>query len=392
MMSNLLRSIQTRTSLGWLQLWRDKPRLVVAVAGIAFADILIFMQFGFRQALYDTNTMFQRRLNADIVLISPQARELTRLFTFPRRRLYQALDIPGVAEVQALYVNFLDWRNPQTHKKAPLLVIGQDPVRPAFDIPGISEQLEKIKLPDRVLFDQAARGTYQEVVTRFEAGETVTAEIDRRTVTVAGLFKMGASFAVDGTLITSDQTFLALFPKREPGTVSMGIIQVKPGIDPLAVTIALRNYLPDDVMVLTHDEYITFELNYLQQRTPIGFVFGLGSAMGFIVGVVIVYQILSTDVNDHMVEYATFKAMGYRNTYLLGVIFEEAIVLAVLGFMPGLGASLGLYGLARKATALPMFMPLTRVIWVFVLTVMMCGLSGAIASRRLQAADPADIF
>ena len=391
-MSNLLRSIQTRTSLGWLQLWRDKPRLVVAVAGIAFADILIFMQFGFRQALYDTNTMFQRRLNADIVLISPQARELTRLFTFPRRRLYQALDIPGVAEVQALYVNFLDWRNPQTHKKAPLLVIGQDPVRPAFDIPGISEQLEKIKLPDRVLFDQAARGTYQEVVTRFEAGETVTAEIDRRTVTVAGLFKMGASFAVDGTLITSDQTFLALFPKREPGTVSMGIIQVKPGIDPLAVTIALRNYLPDDVMVLTHDEYITFELNYLQQRTPIGFVFGLGSAMGFIVGVVIVYQILSTDVNDHMVEYATFKAMGYRNTYLLGVIFEEAIVLAVLGFMPGLGASLGLYGLARKATALPMFMPLTRVIWVFVLTVMMCGLSGAIASRRLQAADPADIF
>jgi putative ABC transport system permease protein len=114
--------------------------------------------------------------------------------------------------------------------------------------------------------------------------------------------------------------------------------------------------------------------------------------MGFMVGVIIVYQVLSTDVNDHMAEYATFKAMGYGNGYLLTVVFEEAVILAVLGFIPGMAVSLGLYHLTRNATNLPMYMTLARATFVLVLTIVMCMISGAIATRKLQAADPADIF
>ena len=114
--------------------------------------------------------------------------------------------------------------------------------------------------------------------------------------------------------------------------------------------------------------------------------------MGFVVGVVIVYQVLSTDVNAHLAEYATFKAMGYRNSYLLGVVFEEAIILAALGFVPSVAIALGLYRLTAAATALPLSLPVARALWVLVLTIVMCGLSGAIATRRLQSADPADIF
>ena len=150
--------------------------------------------------------------------------------------------------------------------------------------------------------------------------------------------------------------------------------------------------LPDDVMVLTHDGYIDFELNEIQANSPIGFVFGLGTTMGFIVGVVIVYQVLSTDVNSHLAEYATFKAMGYRNSYLLGVVFEEALILSFLGFFPSLAIALGAYSLTATATALPIAMPVSRTFVVFLLTLVMCNVSGAIATRRLQAADPADIF
>ena len=389
---NLLASLKRRTPLGWLQLKRDRPRLLTAIAGIAFADILIFMQFGFMDALFRTNTQYPRALLADIVLISTQADNLANLRTFPRRRLYQALDVPGVASVDSLYVGSVDWRNPSTRDKASMMILGHDPSQPVFDLPTVNQQLDRIKLPDTVLFDRAARGDYQTLIAQLEQGQSVDTEIGRRTVTIDGLFQVGASFADDGALIVSDTTFLHLFPKRDAGTISMGLIELKPEVEPLQVRTVLETHLPDDVRVFTNQEYVDFELNYIKTATAISFVFTLGSAMGFVVGVVIVYQVLSTDVNDHLAEYATFKAMGYRTQYLLGVVFEEAVILSLLGFLPGVAVALGLYQLTAAATALPLAMPVGRALWVLVLTILMCGLSGTIATRKLQSADPADIY
>jgi putative ABC transport system permease protein len=107
---------------------------------------------------------------------------------------------------------------------------------------------------------------------------------------------------------------------------------------------------------------------------------------------VIVYQILYTDVSDHLAEYATLKAMGYKSRFLYSVVLQEAFILAVLGFIPGFALCLGLYKLVRDGTALPMFMTWDRIITVFFLTLIMCIVSGVIAMRRVQAADPADIF
>lgn len=388
----LIKQLQQRTPLGWLQLKHDKVRLLTALSGIAFADILIFMQLGFKQALYTTNTQYPRSLRGDIVITSELATNFNQLYTFPRQRLYQAMNIPEVESAEAVYIGSLDWRNPQTKKKTSMMVIGFDPDQPAFDLPQVNSQLDKVKLPDTVLFDRASRGEYQEVVAQLAAGKTVTTEIERNTITIGGLFKVGASFENDGALITSDQNFLRLFPKKQPGTVSLGVINLKPGSDPENVRASLNTYLPKDIRAFTYQEYIDAELNYIKTTKPIGFIFILGTAMGFIVGIVIVYQILSTDVNDHMAEYATFKAMGYRNSYLLGVVFEEAIILAVIGFVPSVAIASGLYRLTAMATALPIVMPLARAVLVLVLTIIMCGISGAIATRKLQSADPADIF
>ena len=391
-MVNFLKALKDRTPLGLKQLRHDKMRLLTAIAGITFADVLIFLQLGFSDALYKSNTQYPRILATDIVLISTQATNFSQLRTFPRSRLYQARDIPGVVEADALYIGSIQWRNPDTREKTSMLVVGQNPYRPAFDLPEVNQQLEALKLPESVLFDQAARGDYTEMIAQISQGQPVSTEVGLNTVDVVGLFEVGASFADDGALITSDQNFLRLFPRRDAGAVSLGLIQLAPEADAEQVRAELAERLPPDVLVLTSEGYLEFELNEIQSESPVGFVFGIGTAMGFIVGVVIVYQVLSTDVNSHLAEYATFRAMGYRNSYLLGVVFEEALILSVMGFIPSLGLAIGVYQLAAGATALPIAMPVSRAIYVLIATFVMCGASGAIATRRLQAADPADIF
>lgn len=393
-MMRLIKELQRRTPLGWLQLNHSRSRLLVAVSGIAFADVLIFMQLGFQNALYDSNTTLNRALLADIVLTSPQSRNMQNISTFSHRRIFQAADIPGVKSVQSMYVGLVTWKNPQTRRKTSVQAIAFNPEQPALDIPEINSQLDKIKLPDHFLFDRGARGDYDQVFSQIDAGKIISTEIDKRTIHVSGLFTLGASFGADGTLISSDQNFLRIFPKRKAGIINIGLIYIQPGYESEQVATALKSHFANnqDVKVMTREEFIKFEEAYWQKESPIGFIFSIGVGMGFIVGVILVYQVLSTDVNSHLKEYATFKAMGYQNSYLLGVIFEEAIILAVLGFIPGFIVPLGLYQLTRNATNLPIYMTLGRALFVFILTIIMCIISGTIATSKLQSADPADMF
>ncbi|MEM9215275.1 MAG: ABC transporter permease DevC [Cyanobacteria bacterium P01_F01_bin.150] len=391
-MTQSLGQLRRRTPLGWLQLKREKGRLAVALAGIAFADVLMFMQLGFQNSLYDSNTQVNRAMLADIVLVSPKALNFQNLSTFSRRRLLQAMDVPGVASADALYVSNLTWKNPQTRLNATIQVLVINLDQPAFELEEVNQQLDQLKIPDWGLFDRMARGDYDEVLALVEQGQTVTAEAEGRTLTIAGLFELGASFGADANLITSDQTFLRLFPRRDAASVSLGLLYLEPDADADEVALALSQHLPEDVRVLTAEGFVAAEENYWRISSPVGYIFGLGTAMAFVVGVVVVYQVLSTDVNAHLKEYATFKAMGYHNGYLLGVVFEEAIILAFLGFIPGVILPVGLYAVAANVTALPIYMTTSRALMVFMLTVVMCIMSGAIATRKLQSADPADMF
>jgi len=378
--------------LAWLQISRERSRLLVAMAGIAFADMLMFIQLGFQTALYDSNTRLHQTINADLVLISPQGRNIVNLSTFPRRRLYQTLNFPGVASAEPLYTDFVDWKNPQTHKKTSILLIGFNPEKSAFLIPEVQQNLEQLKLPDVVLFDRGSRGDYTKTLTDVEQGKTVVTEIRERKINIKGLFPSGASFAADGNVMTSDLNFHRILTSRKQSQVSAGLIKLKPGVDPQQMAQTLKLSLPNDVKVLTKQEFVDFEKQYWSENTSIGFIFSLGTAIGFVVGVVIVYQILSSDVAEHTAEYATLKAMGYRNSYLLLVVFQEAFILALLGFLPGSGIAFGLYALTRNATNLPLFMTVSRELTVLILTLLMCTVSGAIATQKLRTCDPADIF
>ncbi|MCU0551781.1 MAG: ABC transporter permease DevC [Leptolyngbya sp. Prado105] len=381
-----------RIPLAWKQLTRQRGRFLIAVLGIAFAVILMLMQLGFQDALYDSNTRLHQLLKADLVLISPSARNLTTLQTFSRRRLFQAANHPAVKIAEALYIRPGLWKNPQTKEETAILVIGYNPAQPAFDLPEVNRNLSVLRFPDTLVFDRASRGNYREAIMQIAQGNPVTTELEGRQINLRGLYKVGASFGPDGSVMTSDQNFLRIFFRTQAGEVSLGRILLQSIADVATVAQELKAQLSSDVRVLTKAEFIQFEANFWRRNTAIGFIFSLGVGMGFIVGIIIVYQILYSDVNDHLSEYATLKAMGYRNRYLLRVVFEEALILSVSGFIPGHLISIGLYRLTQNATNLPLEMTLVRMVQVLSLTIAMCLISGAIAIRKLQSADPADIF
>lgn len=380
-----------KTPLAWLQVTREKTRLVVALAGIAFADLLMFIQMGFEGALYDAAVTPHRNLQADLVLINPQLQTLFSVKSFSRERLYQALSYEGVDSVSPLYIATGQWRNPETRLDRAILVWGVDPAIPAFKFPEVNQNLDHLKLLNQILFDRAGRPEYGAIAETFKKTGTVETELNDKAVSVKGLFTNGASFAADGNVITSDSTFLQLFP-RQPSQIDIGLIVLKPGTNVEKVRSQLAAGLSNDVKVLTLEGFAELEKAYWASGSGIGFIFGLGVGVGFIVGIVIVYQILYSDVSEHLPEYATLKAMGYSDRYLLGVLTQEALLLAILGYMPGFILSFGLYQVAYAATLLPIAMTLERAGSVLVLTIIMCSFSGAIAMQKLRSADPADVF
>ena len=381
-----------RIPLAWLLLTRQPVRLAVALAGIAFAGILMFMQLGFRDGLFDASVTIHRLFDTDLVLISPRSSSSVSMAGFPRRRLVQAMADPGVEGITPVHWNLLLWRNPDTKATRSILTLGFEPADPLFTDPSLAPKAKLLQDRGRVLFDELSRPEFGPVAEWFRGGRTVESEINGKKVRVAGLVGLGTSFGADGNLLTSQETYLQLLPNTPPGSIEVGLIRLRAGADADEVVERLKRDLPDDVSVLTKTGFIAFEQNYWRSSTSIGFIFTLGAAMGFVVGCVIVYQILYSDVSDHLPEYATLMAMGYRLPTLLGVVAREGILLAVFGYLPAYAAGQGLYLLVRNATQLPVSMNLTRALTVFIMILVMCMGSATLAMRRLGDADPAEIF
>lgn len=385
--------------LAWLQLIHYRIRFLATLAGIAFVVVLLFMQLGFQEALFESSVQVHHALQGDLFLISPQYKSLTSQQSFPRTRLYQALSIEGVESVSPIYFGFGKLRNIADGQKFSIFVFGIDPGKSIFKLPEVNQNLDQLKLPDVVLFDRNSRSEFGPIAEEFEQGESVYIEIaEFNEITVAkrfevcGLFSIGPSFGVDGNLIASHSTFLRAFTDRRPEEIDLGLVKLKPGYDPKQVREDLVAYLPKDVKILTFDEFVTLEKRYWDLRTPVGFVFRMMVVMGFIVGIGISYQVLYTNVSSHIVEYATLKAIGFANRRLSSTVLQQAFVLSFLGYIPGIIIAFGLYDIAHEATQLPIIMTFSKGFIVLLSITLMCTVSGILAIQKLQAADPADIF
>ena len=378
--------------LAWLLLSRQPLRLLVAVAGISFAGILMFMQLGFRDGLFDASVTVHRLLDADLVLISPRSKSSISMSGFPKRRLIQALAQKEVLSVAPVNLNYLLWRNPENLKTRSILALGFNPEDSLLIDEKFKAKAKSLKNPGRVLFDTLSRPEFGPIEDWYNDGRSVETEVAGKRVKVEGLVELGPSFGADGNLITSRETFLRLLAGNPKGSIEIGLIKLSAESDHQFIKNILNKSLPNDVRVLTKREFIDFEKNYWRDSTAIGFIFSLGALMGFVVGCVVVYQILYSDVSDHLPEYATLMAMGYRLKSLLFVVAREGFLLALFGYIPAYLSGQILYAVIRDSTKLPISMDSSKAVLIFVLILIMCMGSAAIAMRKLVDADPAEIF
>ena len=378
--------------VAWCQLSHSRVKLAVAAAGVVVAVMLMLVQLGIRQGAMDNSVAVARRVTADLVVVSPRTKTIFASAQFPRRLLYRLGSHTEVAAISDMYMGQGRLRNPWNKLEFPVSLYGLDPGSAMMNLPGIEKYESQLNDIDRVLFDGLSRKNYGPVRQYLQDHDTLDVEVNFRKVRIVDSIEVGISINTDGNLFTSNANFLRLFPDRNPGAVDLGLIRLKPGADLLAVKKSLQPYLGKEAKLLTRQELIDAETVFIRENAPIDFIFGMGAAIGFFIGFVVVYQILYTEVTNHLPQYATLKAMGFSDRYLLFVVLNQSIILAMLGYFPGFVLALGLYRIATKAIQMQFSMTVERAVFVFLLTVIMCGFSAMIAIRKVRTADPADVF
>lgn len=378
--------------LAWRQLRAERSRLASAMAGVMFAAVLVFMQLGFRSALFDSATALLGAMRAEIFLMHPLTTASFRPEPLPRIRAHQALALPEVAQAVPVYLAQTTWRNPEDGSRRAIQLVGFDVQAGAMNFEGLEAVAPALRRIDAVGFDDRSRPEFGDVTRLLAEHGTIEVQVGNRMVEVVGTVSIGPSFGADGNLVMNEVNFRRIVRERQASNTDLVAIRLRPGTDVAAAQARLRAILPPDVVVLTQAQLVAHERGYWENATPIGFIFAFGSVMGLIVGMVIVYQILFSDIANHLREYATLKAIGYSNGYLARVVMAAALILALIGFIPGAALSIWLYDMVGGATFLPLAMTMERATTVFLLIFGMCALAGLLAMRKLRDASPADMF
>lgn len=397
---NPLQRLTTKLSLAdlplaWLQLKRQPIRYLVAVTGIGFAALLMYMQLGFQSGLLTSATTFYEALDADLVLISPATLNSGNFQQFPQSLLFQALGTKGVNEIVPLYVANVNVQRLGGVKPTSLRLIGYDPESRVLNLPEVIEQRSQLKTPGYVLFDTLGNrntGPIGQAVKDNGYQELILSDFSKTFRTV-GLFRLGSTFAADSNIISSDSTAIQLaFRQINTGEISLGLIRLDKEASSKEIQAFLRTSYGQELQVLTKDELIEQERDYWNTASSFGVIFGFGTIMGLLVGGVVVYQVLYTDVSDHLKEYATLKAMGFNDGFILTIVIQEAILLGVSSFIPATLVSTGMYAFLTAASGIKIEMTADKTGLVGALTLGVCAASAAIAIRKLRDADPASVF
>lgn len=390
-MNHLLQWLFGRLPIGWLQLTHKRSRFIAALSGVAFANVLVFVQLGIMNSMATATLRPYEFFTADIMISAADANAMSDGGNVARQWLLQALADPDVMAGMGLFVTNVPWDRGE--KDISLTTFGIDPGQPAFLSPEIAADIAFLQVRDVAILDRMARGLSQDEAAGIRPQTPLSFETQSRTLTALTTFAGGGGFGGDGYMMVSDQTFLSLFPSRSSSAPKHILLQLTPGADVAVVAGRLRALISDKTLrIRSYADAAQEDLSYQQTRRPTGVIFGFGVLIGVLVGLVIVYQVLSADVADHLREYATFKAMGYGPRFFLGIVVEEALVLGLLGFLPGLAVGTAILMVMGKVTTLPLAMTPSMAVTVFVGTVVFSVLSGVIATRRLAAADPADLF
>ncbi len=372
--------------LAWKNVIHKKVRTVVAVAGVAFSILMIFLQLGFFGSVENTAKSVFDQFKFDLVMISPNYRWIAETSHFPKSRIYQGEALDEVRKIEPIFTEYSKWKNAETGMLSKLLVFGFDPRGYPFKNSEIKKNLSEIQKPDTLLIDRLSLPAFGPKDIGLKT------EIENRKISIGGQFTWGIGFSADGAVVMSDQNFLRLFPKKSLNNIGLALVTLQDGVSLERGKKILIETFPTDVDVYTRTEIGEKEFDFWLKVTATGPMFGAGVIITFLVGMVVLYQILSTEIMDNIKEYATLKAMGYKNAYFTQTVLKHGALIAILGYLPALGLSFFLYDVTRAATNLPIYMTETRALFVFILSVLMCSISGYLSLGKIRLADPGELF
>jgi putative ABC transport system permease protein len=384
-----------RIPLALYNLAQNRLRTAVAIAGVTFALIMIFLQLAFVGAADATAHLQYGRMDFDVLLVSSEYVELNRPNRFSCRRLAQAEAHPAVRSAVPLYVGYNAWRNmyegeEKSIRSWPIMILAYRPSDHVLNDAEAEQAADRLKLLDTVLIDRNSRSYFGPQVQA--DGQPVEAELGGCRIKIVGQVTIGTGFGANGLLLMSERTFADIFKGLSLDSTSLGLVKLKDGADAEQTVADLRAALPDDVHVYTRAAILERERQFWNKQTSVGTIFNFGVLVALIVGVVFSYQVISSDIGNRLAEYATLKAIGNTNRYVSQIVLQQSLFLAVLGYVPALLISLGLYALTASQAHIPMDMTWPRMLGVFVLAVTMCSLSGLLALRKVWGADPAELY
>jgi putative ABC transport system permease protein len=375
-----------KVPLAWRILTYDKRRSALALIGIFMAILLVFVELGFFYAVPRGGLLLYDNMRFDLLLASNEYEFQAQPGSFPLSQLDRIRTAPQVQSATPIYFGFGKWKSGEGGLWPDVFVIGSDPASHIFVPDSINEQTNVLERADTVLVDSQTRPMFGPLDT----GRIVN--ISDHNVTIGGRYSLGTGFMGLGVVMSSPANFGRLFPLRGLGIVNLAAIQLKNGIDPDSAATDLRKLIGTGAQIFTHRELVAHETAYWTTRTSVGIIFGSGLLISFVVGIMIVYQIVSAQVSRQLPQFATLKAIGYPDRALAATVSAMSLLIVIIGFIPALAAALGLYSLIRQQTLLPVTMSEMRLLAVFAAALGMALISALLSIGGLRRAAPADVF
>jgi putative ABC transport system permease protein len=375
-----------KVPLAWRILTDDKRRTALALIGIFMAILLVFVELGFFYAVPRGGLLLYDNMRFDLLLTSNHYEYQAQPGAFPLSQLERVRTSPNVAEAAPIYFGFAKWKSGEGDLWPDVFTIGFDPASHIFIPDSINRQTAVLDRVDTVLVDSSTRPIFGPLGT----GRAI--EINDHKVTIGGQYVLGTGFMGLGVALTSTANFARLFPQRGSAIVNLGVIRLKAGVDPGRAAGDLQKLAGAGTRIFARQELDAHETAYWTTRTSVGIIFGSGLLISLVVGIMIVYQIVSTQVGRQLPQFATLKAIGYRDRALAATVSAMSLLIVIAGFFPALAAAWGLYSLIRQKTLLPVMMSEMRLLAVFAAALGMAMISALLSVWVLRRADPADVF
>jgi len=406
--------------LAWRNVIHGGRRSLAAISGAAFALTMVLLQLGFLEAVKITAVNNFNVLEFDAVLVSSRYEQFYAPDFLPMERLRQAEGLDSVVAATPLYASFGLWRCPpypldskwedadletqpgalgrwlagarfrRPLQRRELFVLGFDLDHPPFRPPildSIREHEPKLKLADRVLLNSLSHPDFGwDLRDEFDGWE-----LGDHAVEVVGGFPMLRGFAADSTVLCSADNFVKLCDYGSRETTNYGLLTVRPGAVRQTVE-QLRTLLPDDVLVYSRSEILKREGNHWVHQTSTGKLFAFGVLVAAIVAAVVVQQVLSNDVREHLPEYATLKAMGYSTRRLAGVVVAQSLIYMLISFAAAVGIAAVVYRITAELAGVPMRLTAVNLALTLLLAVVVGSATGLVTGYKLRSAQPADLF